>query len=166
MPPKWQAAQYHTYKNCQQHRRGSSNIWARKSQVDSSPCHNNTSLRTLGSCSEGWDDWACPQRTRTKPDSVTYYSDSKFILGYITNESRRFYVYVSNRVERIRRSSAPHQWKVRCRTNLNPADLATWSIEASRESTREAHRTGPKFLYNSPLQLQPDDSSASKRTGL
>ena len=43
-----------------------------------------------------------------KPDSVAYYSDSKFILGYITNESRRFYVYVSNRVERIRRSSAPH----------------------------------------------------------
>ena len=43
-----------------------------------------------------------------KPDSVAYYSDSKFILGYITNESRRFYIYVSNRVERIRRSSAPH----------------------------------------------------------
>ena len=40
--------------------------------------------------------------------------------------------------------------EVRCRTNLNPADLATWSIEASRESTPEAHRTGPKFLYNSP----------------
>ena len=53
-------------KNCQQHQRGSSNIWARKSQVDSSPCHNNTSLRTLGSRSGGWDDWACPQRTRTE----------------------------------------------------------------------------------------------------
>ena len=33
---------------------------------------------------------------------------------------------------------------------MNPADLATRSIEARRESTREAHRTGPKFLYNSP----------------
>ena len=98
-------------KNCQQHQRGSSNIWAQKSRVDSSPCHNNTPLRTLGSRSEGLDDWACPQRTRTKPDSVTYYSDNKFMLDYITNESRRFYVYVSNRVERIRRSSAPHQWK-------------------------------------------------------
>ena len=37
-----------------------------------------------------------------KPDSVTCYSDSKVVLGYISNESRRFYVYVSNRVERIR----------------------------------------------------------------
>ena len=33
---------------------------------------------------------------------------------------------------------------------MNPADLATRSIEASRESTREANRTGPKFPYNSP----------------
>ena len=29
-------------------------------------CHNNTSLRTLGSRSGGWDEWACPQRTRTE----------------------------------------------------------------------------------------------------
>ena len=36
-----------------------------------------------------------------KPDSVTYYSDSKVVLGYISNESRQFYVYVSNRVARI-----------------------------------------------------------------
>ena len=42
-----------------------------------------------------------------KPDSVTYYSDSKVVLGYISNEARRFYVYVSNRVERIRKSSSP-----------------------------------------------------------
>lgn len=30
---------------------------------------------------------------------------SKVVLGYIYNESRRVYVYVSNRVNRIRRSS-------------------------------------------------------------
>ena len=79
-----------------------------------------------------------------KPDSVTYYSDSKVVLGYISNESRRFYVYVSNRVERIRRSSAPHQWKY-VATNLNPADLATRSIEASKlkESTWHKGSKGP-----------------------
>ena len=95
-------------KNCQQHQRGSSNIWARKSQVDSCPCHNNTSLRTLGSRSGVEMTELVHKELEQKPDSVTYYSDSKFVLGYITNESRRFYVYVSNRVERIRRSSAPH----------------------------------------------------------
>ena len=59
-----------------------------------------------------------------KSDSVTFYSDSKVVLGYITNDSRRFYVYVSNRVERIRRTSAPQQWRY-VSTQQNPADLAT-----------------------------------------
>ena len=91
-----------------------------------------------------------------KPDSVTYYSDSKVVLGYISNESRRFYVYVSNRVERIRRLSAPHQWKY-VATNLDPADLPTRSIaiEASKlkESTWHA---GPKFPYNSLTTVSND----------
>ncbi len=30
-------------------------------------------------------------------DAITYYSDSKVVLGYICNETRHFYVYVSNR---------------------------------------------------------------------
>ncbi|RXN11518.1 hypothetical protein ROHU_029945 [Labeo rohita] len=45
-----------------------------------------------------------------KFDAVTFYSDSKVVLGYIHNESRRFYVYVNNRVQRIRRSTCPEQW--------------------------------------------------------
>ncbi|XP_034396072.1 uncharacterized protein LOC117735512 [Cyclopterus lumpus] len=44
-------------------------------------------------------------------DATTFHSDSKVVLGYISNESRRFYVYVSNRVLRIRRSSHPDQWR-------------------------------------------------------
>jgi hypothetical protein len=36
-----------------------------------------------------------------KADSLSFYSDSKVVLGYIANQTRRFYVYVSNRVERI-----------------------------------------------------------------
>ncbi|RXN33123.1 hypothetical protein ROHU_004400 [Labeo rohita] len=47
-----------------------------------------------------------------KFDAVTFYSDSKVVLGYIHNESRRFYVYVNNRVQRIRRSTCPEQWKM------------------------------------------------------
>lgn len=43
-------------------------------------------------------------------EDITYYSDSKVVLGYLSNERRRFYVYVCNRVSRIRKSSSPHQW--------------------------------------------------------
>lgn len=34
-----------------------------------------------------------------------FYTDSKVVLGYIYNDTRCFYVYVSNRVAWIRRSS-------------------------------------------------------------
>ena len=37
-------------------------------------------------------------------DNITYYTDSKVVLGYIHNQSRRFYVYVHNRVQRIHQS--------------------------------------------------------------
>ena len=46
-----------------------------------------------------------------KISDVIYYTDSKVVLGYITNESRRFYVYVANRVELIRSMSTPEQWR-------------------------------------------------------
>ena len=95
-----------------------------------------------------------------KPDSVTYYSDSKVVLGNISNESRQFYVYVSNRVERIRRSSAPHQWKY-VATNLNPADLATRSIEASKLKESTWH-SGPKFLYSSLTTVTDDRDTDAK----
>ena len=57
-------------------------------------------------------------------DKVTYYTDSKVVLGYIQNESRRFYVYVANRILIIHGLSEPTQWKF-IDTRHNPADLAT-----------------------------------------
>ncbi|XP_057209258.1 uncharacterized protein LOC130566061 isoform X1 [Triplophysa rosa] len=42
-----------------------------------------------------------------KPNDVRFFCDSKVVLGYIHNESRRFFVYVHNRVQRIRQSTSP-----------------------------------------------------------
>ena len=58
---------------------------------------------------------------------VIYYTDWKVVLGYIANESRRFYVYVANRVQLIRSLSTPEQWRY-VESEQNPADLATRSI--------------------------------------
>lgn len=58
---------------------------------------------------------------------VIYYTDSKVVLGYIANESRRFYVYVANRVQQIRSLSTPEQWRY-VESEQNPADLATRGV--------------------------------------
>ncbi len=81
-----------------------------------------------------------------QPHSVTYYTDSKITLGCILNETRRFYVYVGNRVQRIRKSSSPDQWRY-VATDLNPADLATRSIPA-RHLKDSTWLNGPEFLMN------------------
>lgn len=49
---------------------------------------------------------------------VTFFTDSKVVLGYINNETKRFYVYVRNRVDSIRRLTHPSQWNY-IPTNLN-----------------------------------------------
>ncbi|XP_025767154.1 uncharacterized protein LOC112848179 [Oreochromis niloticus] len=80
-------------------------------------------------------------------DAVTFYCDSKVVLGYIHNQSKHFYVYVHNRVQRIRQSTQPNQWRY-VPTEHNPADHASRSVQAS-QLTRTNWFTGPTFLYKS-----------------
>ncbi|CAJ0922777.1 unnamed protein product [Ranitomeya imitator] len=77
-------------------------------------------------------------------DDVQYYSDSKVVLGYIYNQTRCFYVYVSNRIERIRRSSKPEQWHY-IPSELNPANYATRPMSLN-SFANSSWLSGPKFL--------------------
>lgn len=63
--------------------------------------------------------------------TVKFYSDSQVVLGYIYNETRRFYVYVTNRVDRIRSSTQPSQWK-HVVSEENPADQGTRRIDVTQ----------------------------------
>lgn len=76
--------------------------------------------------------------------TIRFYTDSKVILGCIYNQTRRFHIYVSNRVQRIRKSTTPEQWYY-VPTHLNPADDTTKSVPAAhlRDTT---WLTGPAFL--------------------
>ncbi|XP_062603305.1 uncharacterized protein LOC134265079 [Saccostrea cucullata] len=76
---------------------------------------------------------------------IQYYSDSRVVLGYLQNTSRRFYIYVSNRVARIHRSSQPDQWNY-IRTEINPADSGTRIMLASQLQD-SSWLKGPDFLY-------------------
>ncbi len=89
-----------------------------------------------------------------RPDSKIF-CDSNVVLGYIHNESKRFYVYVHNRVQRIRQSSKAEQWAY-VPTEHNTADCASRSVPASLLANT-MWLTGPDFLYkpsvsNSTLQ--------------
>ena len=55
---------------------------------------------------------------------------SKVILSYIANETHRFYTYIANRVEWIRKSSSPEEWCY-VPTHLNPADCVTGLVKGN-----------------------------------
>ena len=54
----------------------------------------------------------------------TFWSDSKVVLGYIRNNSKKFKVFVANRIQQIQAGSKVDQWKY-VPTKLNPADFAS-----------------------------------------
>ena len=100
-------------------------------------------------------------------DDVTFYTDSKAVLGYIQNESRRFYIYVANRVQIIRRVSKPSQWRY-VETSENPADLATRCLSALKLAGSD-WLAGPSFLKNPSTpqrqqeEIQLDDNDPEVR---
>lgn len=91
-----------------------------------------------------------------KLDRIRFYTDSKVALGYIHNETWRFYVYVNNCVQRIRQSSRPNQWSY-VSSEINPVDHGSRAVTAGRLSST-TWLSGPAFLLEPELpheQQQP-----------
>ena len=80
-----------------------------------------------------------------RTDKVTFWTDSQTTLQYITNETKRFNVYVTNRVAQIREVSDPTQWR-HCPGVVNPADDASRGLTPKKLISRRRWWNGPGFL--------------------
>ena len=79
-------------------------------------------------------------------DIVQYHTDSVTVLCYISNEQKRFHVFIANRVQTIRNLSDPSQWKY-VDTKENPADDASRGLDAKALSEQQRWLRGPRFLW-------------------
>ena len=84
-----------------------------------------------------------------------FWTDSENVLRYISNESRRFHVYVAHRVQEIRNSTEPAQW-FHVPGLYNPADVASRGLTATELVQNKVWFNGPNFLWEATL---PFDSS-------
>ena len=73
----------------------------------------------------------------------TFWSDSQIVLAYIASQSRRFKVFVANRVAFIHRYTEVGQWRY-VPTLENPADVA--SRGCLSRNVPDIWRSGPGFL--------------------
>ena len=88
---------------------------------------------------------------------TVFYTDSKVVLGYICNESR-FHVYVANRVQTIRKTSSPDQWKY-VESSISAAYLATRGLHP-KDLAVSRWLSGPEFLRNSSEITTPGTEQA------
>lgn len=86
-----------------------------------------------------------------------YWTDSKVVLGFINNESRRFQVYVANRVQFIRDHTSPDQWRY-VESGSNPADEASRGMNAKEFMQRSQWIKGPDFLWQTEDHWPQQDS--------
>ena len=64
-------------------------------------------------------------------DEDFYWTDSKVVLGYISNESRCFHVFLSNRVQEIQNSTHRRQWTLPIvESEQNPPHEASRGMKA------------------------------------
>ena len=74
-----------------------------------------------------------------------FWTDRKVVLGYIVNETRRFHIFVGNRVQQIQEHSSPDQWHY-VDTKSNPADHASRGLNP-QGLQKSSWLTGPAFLW-------------------
>ena len=94
-------------------------------------------------------------RNRIVIDCTSFYSESKVVLGYIANESKRFHVYVANKIHLASSSSQWHHTP----TWQNPADLPSRTVAAG-ELNRTRWFLGPDLLWQP--ELPSTENTATK----
>ena len=104
-------------------------------------------------------------------DNITqfYWTDSRVVLGYISNDSKRFHIFVGNRVQQIRDGSDISQWRY-VNTSVNPADEGSRGVSPEDFLAKSKWLHGPDFISTSDLgcdteinaTLDPNDPELRK----
>ena len=74
-----------------------------------------------------------------------FWSDSMDVLYWIRGQSRKFKLFVANRVGEIQASTNPEQWRY-VPTKLNPSDLLIRGLSVSPRTEEDKWWSGPAFL--------------------
>ena len=89
------------------------------------------------------------------PDFETFWTDSKVVLGYISNQSKKFHLFVTNRIQAIHDGSDVKQWRY-VPSDDNPSDDGSRGKSVKEFVEKQRWINGPEFLWK-PLKEKPDE---------
>ncbi|XP_041460999.1 uncharacterized protein LOC121412159 [Lytechinus variegatus] len=92
-----------------------------------------------------------------KIDREVFWTDSRVVLGYIKNETRRYHVFVANRVRQIRDESSPNQWR-HVNTQDNPADAPSRGLTVDQLEASKWFM-GPDFIWESEIPEETEEEA-------
>jgi len=105
----------------------------------------------LTACTVGAKVGAMLKEELKIPDIKDFYlTDSNISLGYITNDVKRFRIFVANRVQKIRSYTRKDQW-YHIESHNNPADHASRGITVMDKEAVSQWLNGPEYLLNNTL---------------
>ncbi|XP_068221361.1 uncharacterized protein [Palaemon carinicauda] len=91
---------------------------------------------------------------------VMFYTDSTTVLHYIHSNTKRFPVFVANRVRVIRDYSQPEQWRY-VNSSDNPADVASRGISVHQFLQYDEWFHGPSFIASDYFPSQEYQKAVS-----
>ena len=75
-----------------------------------------------------------------------FWTDSQAALAYIRSNSKRFKVFVTNRIHLIKENTSVDQWHY-VSSKENPADDASRGLDPRKETSNNRRFHGPSFLW-------------------
>ena len=108
---------------------------------------------------------ACLLKKELNLGEVNHYfwTDSKVVLGYIRNDTRRFKTFAANRIDQIKENTNVEQWSY-IPTRENPANDALTGLNAEWESSNSRWFQGPSFLWQEEEHWPNQDESVELAT--
>ena len=103
------------------------------------------SLVMAKSCAASLKPVTIPRELEHEEITETFWTDSKVVIRYISNDARRFHVSIANRVQQIEDHTSPSQLKY-VETDLNPTDDASRGENVQGLIENLCWWTGPDFL--------------------
>ena len=91
-------------------------------------------------------DKMCRRELDMRINESVFWTDSTAVLRYIWNSSKRFHMFVANRLGIIHDGSSPEMWR-HVSTAENTADDASWGLSPSEIWKKNRWLAGPDFLW-------------------
>ena len=93
----------------------------------------------------------------TEWKNETFRTDSKAVLGYTNKSTKKFKIFVANRIQQIHESTNINQW-IYIPSKMNPADDAWRGLDANKNTSSSKWFKGSEFLWHNETSWPEEET--------